>query len=56
MTALEPATLAIDDNASIFCARDILGTESIDKILILSFLHISNKLVFNAGLKKDTSV
>ena len=56
MTALDPATLAIEDSASIFCALDIRGTESIDIILILSFLHKFNNSGFSAGVKKDMRV
>ena len=56
MTALEPATFAIEDNASIFCALEILGTESIDNMLILSFSHILSASGFVAGLKNDMNV
>ena len=46
MTALEPATFAIELSASIFWARDILGTESIARTLMLSLDNFSNLSLF----------
>ena len=56
ITALDPAIFAIDDNASIFWAREILGTESIDKTLMLSLAHFFNKSGCVEGLKNDIKV
>ena len=48
--------LAMEDKASIFCAREILGTESIERTFILSLEQDCNKSGLTAGLKKDIRV
>jgi len=48
--------LAMDDKASIFCAREIRGTISMAITLVPAFLAASMPLSLAAGLKKEMSV
>ena len=48
--------LAMDDNASIFCARDIRGTASIAMTVPPSLAACSSRSGFPPGLKKLISV
>jgi len=48
--------LAIDDSASIFCARLIRGTQSIASTVTLRAASLSTSSAFSAGNKNEISV
>ncbi len=56
MTALYPAMLAIDDNASKVWARVVRGIWSIAKDVMLRYFSFSTVSLFWPGCKKEINV